>query len=109
MAKSKSRIGWFFKYNPNNFRDVFVRVQILLWSFIALVILFFIGVNYGLLGQMPDLEAIQNPNNAVSTTIYSADYEVLGSYYNENRIEISYDELSPYLLKSLVATEDKRF
>ncbi len=58
---------------------------------------------------MPDLEAIQNPNSAVSTTIYSDDYEVLGSYYTENRIEISYDELSPYLVKGLVATEDKRF
>ncbi len=62
-----------------------------------------------MLGEMPDLDAIQNPNNAVSTTIYSADYEVLGSYYNENRIEISYEELSPYLVKGLIATEDKRF
>ena len=109
MAKSKLAISNFFKYNPNNFKDVFIRIQIVLWSFILLVVLFFVGVNFGLLGKMPDLEAIQNPNNAVSTTIYSADYETLGSYYNENRIEISYDELSPYLVKGLVATEDKRF
>ena len=97
------------KFNPNNFWQVFRRVQILLWSFILLLILFFVGVNFGLLGKMPDLEAIQNPNSAVSTTIYSDDYEVLGSYFTENRIEISYDELSPYLVKGLVATEDKRF
>lgn len=71
--------------------------------------LFFVGVNFGLFGSMPDLDAIQNPNNSVSTTIYSDDYEVLGSYYTENRIEISYDELSPYLVQALVATEDKRF
>ncbi len=109
MAKSKSVFGWYFKFNPKNFKDVFIRVQILLWIFIAFVALFFVGVNYGLLGSMPDLEAIQNPNSAVSTTIYSDDYEVLGSYYNENRIEVSYDELSPYLVKGLVATEDKRF
>lgn len=109
MAKSKSSIGGFFKFNPNSFKEVFIRVQILFWSFVALVMLFFIGVNFGMLGEMPDLDAIQNPNNAVSTTIYSADYEVLGSYYNENRIEISYDELSPYLVKGLIATEDKRF
>jgi penicillin-binding protein 1A len=68
-----------------------------------------VGVNYGLLGPMPDLDAIQNPNNSVSTTIYSSDYETLGSYYTQNRIEISYNELSPYLVKGLVATEDKRF
>lgn len=109
MAKSKQGAVWFFKYNPKNFRDVFVRVQIVLWLSVALVILFFVGVNFGLLGEMPDLEAIQNPNNSISTTIYSADMEVLGSYYNENRIESSFDELSPYLVKGLVATEDKRF
>ena len=109
MAKSKSVIGRFFKFNPNNFWEVFVRVQIILWTFILFVVLFFVGVNSGLLGKMPDLDAIQNPNSAVSTTIYSADFEVLGSYYTENRIEVSYDELSPYLVKGLVATEDKRF
>jgi penicillin-binding protein 1A len=109
VGKAKWGIGKFFKYNPKNFWEVFKRIQIILWSFIALVVLFFVGVNYGLLGSMPDLEAIQNPNSAVSTTIYSADYEVLGSYFTENRIEVSYDELSPYLVKALVATEDKRF
>jgi penicillin-binding protein 1A len=101
MAKSK--------FNPKDFWSVFKWVQVALWSFILLIVLFFIGVNYGLLGKLPDLDAIQNPNNSVSTSIYSSDYEVLGSYYTENRIEISYDELSPYLVKGLVATEDKRF
>ncbi|MCW5907983.1 MAG: transglycosylase domain-containing protein [Chitinophagales bacterium] len=97
------------KFNPNNFWIVFKYTQIALWSFVLFVVLFFIGVNYGLLGEMPDLEAIQNPRNAVSTTIYSSDFEVLGSYFTENRIEVSYDELSPYLVKGLIATEDKRF
>ncbi len=62
-----------------------------------------------MLGAMPNLEEIQNPNNDVSTTVYSADGEVLGSYYNENRIEVGYDDLSPFLVKGLVSTEDKRF
>ena len=101
MAKSR--------FNPKDFWSVFKLVQIALWSFILLIVLFFVGVNYGLLGKLPDLDAIQNPNNSVSTSIYSSDYEVLGSYYTENRIEISYDELSPDLVKGLVATEDKRF
>lgn len=99
MAKKLGKDFWFY----------FKWVQIALWSFVLFVILFFVGVNFGLLGEMPDLQAIQNPRNAVSTTIYSADFEVLGSYYTQNRIEVSYDELSPYLVKGLVATEDKRF
>ena len=55
------------------------------------------------------MKAIQNPHSEVSTTIYSSDYEVLGTYFIENRVEVSYDQLSPYLVKGLVATEDKRF
>jgi penicillin-binding protein 1A len=97
------------KINFNDFWQVFRIVQIALWSFVLFVILFFVGVNAGMLGEMPDLEAIQNPNNDVSTSVYSADGEVLGSYYSENRIEVGYDDLSPYLVKGLVATEDKRF
>ncbi len=58
---------------------------------------------------MPDLKLIQNPHTAVSTTVWSVDGEVIGTFYNENRIEVSYNELSPYLVKALVATEDKRF
>lgn len=105
MAKFKFK----FNYKPNDFWSVFKWTQAILWSFVLIVILFFVGVNHGLFGEMPDLEAIQNPNNAISTTIYSSDREVLGTYYAQNRIEISYDELSPYLVKGLVATEDKRF
>ena len=97
------------KFNPKDFWSVFKWTQIVLWSFVLLIILFFVGVNYGLLGEMPNLETIQNPNNAASTTVFSSDIEVLGTYYTENRIEISYNELSPYLVKGLVATEDKRF
>lgn len=97
------------KLNPNDFWQVFKYVQIALWSFILIIVLFFVGVNYGLLGKMPDLKAIQNPHSEVSTTIYSSDYEVLGNYFIENRVEVSYDQLSPYLVKGLVATEDKRF
>lgn len=96
-------------YNPNNFWQVFRYTQIVFWSFVLFIILFFVGVNQGLLGAMPNIDDIQNPRNDVSTTVYSADGEVLGSYFTENRIEVTFDELSPYLVKGLVATEDKRF
>jgi penicillin-binding protein 1A len=93
----------------SNFISVFKYTQIALWSLVAFLILFFAAVNFGLLGEMPDLDEIQNPRNDVSTTVYSSDYEVLGTYFTENRIEVSYDELSPFLIQALVATEDKRF
>jgi penicillin-binding protein 1A len=95
--------------HTKNFWQLFRQVQVVFWSVVVFIIFFFIGVNAGMLGEMPDLAQIQNPNNDVSTTVYSDDHEVLGSYYNENRIEVGYDELSPYLVQALVATEDKRF
>lgn len=97
------------KINLHDFREVFRIVQAGLWSSIFLVILFFAGINWGLLGEMPDLEAIQNPHTAVSSAVWSRDGEVLGTFFNENRIEVSYEELSPFLVKGLIATEDKRF
>lgn len=102
MAKAK-------KKSSSPFFEMFKKVQIVLWIFILFISLFFVGINYGLLGEMPDLEAIQNPNNAITTTVYTSDYEVLGTYYTQNRIEIAYQDLSPYLVQGLVATEDKRF
>ena len=97
------------KATSSTFWQTFRTVQTYLWALILVVILFFIGINEGLLGEMPDLEAIQNPHTAISSTVWSADGEVLGSFFNENRIEVSYEELSLYLVKGLVATEDKRF
>ena len=50
-------------------------MQILLWVFILLVALFFIGVNFGMLGKMPDLEAIQNPNCGYYYKVSSSDFQ----------------------------------
>ena len=77
-----------YKYKPNDFWSVFKWTQAILWSLVLVTILFFVAVNYGMVGAMPDLESIQNPDNSASTTIFSADDEVLGSYYTQNRIEI---------------------
>jgi penicillin-binding protein 1A len=92
-----------------DFVTVFKYTQLALWGGMAFIALFFMGINWGLLGEMPDLDEIQNPRNDISTTVYSSDYEVLGTYFTENRIEVGYDELSPFLIQALIATEDKRF
>ena len=33
----------------------------------------------------------------------------MGRYYRENRIPVTYEEISPMMIKALVATEDERF
>ncbi|MGD2003855.1 MAG: transglycosylase domain-containing protein [Flavobacteriales bacterium] len=58
---------------------------------------------------LPNIEQIANPETKLATQIISEDNEVLGTFYSENRTIATYDELSPWLGKALVATEDERF
>lgn len=99
----------FFSLNKTDFKSVFIWFQKINLTLFALLILLFILIKVGLFGYMPDLDEIKNPNNVLATNVYSSDYELLGSYYIQNRTEVRYDQLSPWLVKALIATEDKRF
>jgi penicillin-binding protein 1A len=65
---------------------------------------------FGLFGGMPSLKAIENPENDLSSQLISADGVPLGSgYYRYNRSQVSYDQLSPHLINTLILSEDHRF
>ena len=69
-----------------------------------------VSINFGgLYGGMPGFKMLENPENDLSSELYSADNKLLGKYFRENRVNATYDELSPNLIKSLVAVEDVRF
>ena len=84
-----------------------------LWSIfgigIVVVILFFFCVAKGVFGTMPSFEELENPQTNLATQIISADGKVLGSYYVENRSNVYYSDLSPYLPEALISIEDERF
>lgn len=61
------------------------------------------------LGDLPSVEELQNPKSNLATVIYSSDGKILGKYYNENRINVTFKELDKDLTDALVATEDARF
>ena len=71
----------------------------------------FTAIWNGWIGYMPPIEDLQNPINRFATQIYSADGKVIGTwnFNRENRVCVSYNNLSPHLVKALVATEDARF
>lgn len=60
---------------------------------------------------MPNLYQLENPVNKYASQAVSADGKLLGtwSYSRANRIFVGFDDLSPWLVKALVATEDERF
>ena len=87
----------------------------LLLSGATFLVLFFIylimvDINFlWLFGKSPSLSSISNPNQSVASVIYSADGKPLGKYFRENRTPVEFDEISPILIKTLIATEDERF
>ncbi|MDG2491251.1 MAG: transglycosylase domain-containing protein [Flavobacteriaceae bacterium] len=70
----------------------------------------FVIAALGYLGEMPDLDQLENPKTKLATQIISSDGVVLGKFYvNDNRTPISYEALPTNLVNALIATEDERF
>jgi len=86
-----------------------------LWTLLAVVVIgtavCFWAISEGKIGYMPPIEDLQNPINRYATQVYSSDGELIGTWSmsRENRVLVDYTELSPWLTKALVATEDVRF
>jgi len=76
---------------------------------IGVFILFLLMLNWGWIGDMPDLNDIENPTASLASQVYAQDGTPMGKYYLEDRISVKYRDISPYLIQALVSTEDKRF
>jgi penicillin-binding protein 1A len=78
-----------------------------------LLLLMIILINWGVFGKMPTFEQLENPQSELATEVYAEDgngnYTILGKFALKNRSHIEYKELSPHLIKALIATEDVRF
>jgi penicillin-binding protein 1A len=85
----------------------------ILWKgfFICLGVFFLllVAANFGLLGEMPSIEEIQNPSASLSSQVYAEDGTLMGKYYRQDRVNVEYKDISPHVVHALVATEDKRF
>ncbi len=73
------------------------------------VILLFLLASWNVFGKLPTFEELENPESNLATTILSVDGKQLGTYYNENRTPIKYEDLPQNLIDALVATEDERY
>jgi len=95
---------------PNKMKKVLIFWLIVLLPFLFLYVLF-LGAKHGTLSfdPLPDLTELENPTSNLASEIITADGEVIGKYFKENRTNITYEELSPYIIDALIATEDERF
>ncbi|MEL6140811.1 MAG: transglycosylase domain-containing protein [Bacteroidota bacterium] len=78
---------------------------------IALLIfgIIFLGIHFGWYGSLPTHMEIASIRNNQASAVYSADGALLGKYYVENRIDAELEEISPFVIDGLIATEDARF
>ena len=83
---------------------------ILTFFVLFMIYLFLVDINFlFLFGKSPGLSSISNPTQSSASIIYTSDGKVLGKYFRENRTPVTYDEISPKLIRTLISTEDVRF
>lgn len=91
------------------------RIMRILWGvfgiMVAVVLLFFILVYNGVIGYMPPVEELRNPQDKFASVIYTSDGVEMGRYFRNsgNRVYADLDEISPNVVNALIATEDVRF
>jgi len=81
-----------------------------LW--IALLIGFIVPIRFVLSTldhDLPSFEDLENPIYDEASIIYDINGQSFGKYYVENRENIEFEDISPLIVNSLLATEDIRF
>lgn len=79
-----------------------------IWGCAGLII--FISLIYlGIFGPIPNYSELKSIKQANSSELISVDGKVLGRYYVENRVDVQFSEIPPFLIHALLATEDTRF
>ncbi len=98
------------KKKTSNFSKFIKWFWILFISGIGFVALIFLSASWGLFGELPPYEYLENPQTNLASQIISSDGNLLGKFYlDDNRTDVKFDELPDNLVNALIATEDARF
>ena len=91
------------------FRKYLLWFWALFGASILFIILVFILISEGVLGEMPSFNDLENHKSNLAAEVISDDNNLLGNFYQENRTSVTYNQISPNVINALVATEDVRF
>jgi len=104
MAKTKQ------KKQQKSFFPFIKWFWILFGSGLFLFVLLFLLAAWGAFGEMPTFEHLENPRTNLATELISSDGKTFGKFYLEdNRTDVSYEDLPQNLVDALLASEDIRF
>ncbi|RZS99187.1 penicillin-binding protein 1A [Aquimarina brevivitae] len=92
--------------------NVFTYIKwfwILFATGIVAVVFIFLLASWGVFGEMPTFEELENPQNDLATQIISADGKQIGTFFRENRTPVLFEDLPDHVVEALIATEDARY
>ncbi len=76
---------------------------------ISVISVLFISFGTYIISGLPSIEELENPRPQLATKVFSADGQLIGKFFIENRIESSIDSLPLFLIQALISTEDRKF
>ncbi|MGB3152031.1 MAG: transglycosylase domain-containing protein [Maribacter sp.] len=98
------------KKNPTGFFKFIKWFWILFASGVIFAALMFFSASWGLFGELPPYEYLENPQTNLASEILSSDGTTLGKFYlDDNRTNLKYEDLPENLVNTLIASEDIRF
>ncbi|PWS31024.1 transglycosylase domain-containing protein [Pedobacter paludis] len=86
-----------------------LRIWKVLIGGIALFAIFISMIGFGLFGALPSFRDIEHPKSNQASEIIAENGRTLGTYFVQNRSNVSYKDISPNVINGLIATEDTRF
>lgn len=91
-------------------KSVWLRIiGALTLTIITLCTIYLAMIWHGAFGPMPDQDELSQVRNYRAAQVYSADGNLLGTYYLQNRTEIPLEQVNPVMIDALLAIEDVRF
>ena len=60
-------------------------------------------------GDLPTFEQLENPKYKLASLVYDCKGREIGKYFIENRENVEFDSINPYLINALISTEDSRY
>ncbi|MDG2275571.1 MAG: transglycosylase domain-containing protein [Flavobacteriaceae bacterium] len=92
-----------------NFKKYIIRFwMVVLGGFTAFLLVFLLA-SWGVFGELPTFEELENPEKNLATEVISSDGVTLGKYAFKNRTPVGFKDLPDNLVNALIATEDERF
>ena len=97
------------KKKETNFKKYIKRFWIIVLGGFASISLVFLLASWGIFGELPTFEELENPEKNLATEVISSDGVTLGKYAFKNRTPVGFSDLPENLVNALIATEDERF